>query len=119
MTVSLVLLVLWVPITTHCCWEGVIGGDLFKCAPLAAEKGDCSNDGDSCSSVESGSYKVSDVTPDLPAPVFSVVLFELPVLVTMPSLEAASQTAAPDEILTTWQFVSRSALPPRAPSFVS
>ncbi len=115
-TIALVLLVLWVPITTHCIWEGEIGGDLFKCSPETAEKGDCSDDADRCVAVESPSYKVPETTPPIPVPVFGVVLFEIPAAPsqTCPSVPA---TAAPAELAAGWTFLSRAACPPRAPSF--
>jgi hypothetical protein len=107
-----------VPITSHCSWESVIGGDFFKCAPVA-EKGDCSGEDDACASVESASYKTPEAALDVPVPSFSFVLFQLPVLAAPPAQQVAPVTAAPSEIPTSWQFVSRTALPPRAPSFVS
>lgn len=112
------LALVWVPITSHCSWESVIGGDFFKCAPVA-ENGDCSNDGDSCASVESASYKTPDAAPDVSVPSFSVILFQLPLISAPPARQVAPITAAPAEIPVRWQFVSRTALPPRAPSFVS
>ena len=115
---GLALALLWVPITSHCSWESLIGGDFFKCAPTA-EKGDCSNDGDSCGTVESASYKVPDAAPAISAPVFAVVFFQIPAPSIPLSRRIAPPTAAPSEIPVSWQFVSRTALPPRAPSFVS
>ena len=112
------LALVWVPITSHCSWESVIGGDFFKCAPVA-EKGYCSDDGDSCASVESASYKTPDAAPDVSVPSFSVVLFQLPLISAPPAQQVAPTTAAPLEIPVRWQFVSRTALPPRAPSLVS
>ena len=114
---GLILALAWVPITSHCSWESVIGGDFFKCAPV--EKGDCSNDGDNCAAVESGTYKVPDATPAISAPVFAVVLLQIPAPSVPPSRLIAPSTAAPSQIPVSWQFVSRTALPPRAPSFVS
>lgn len=114
---GLILALAWVPITSHCSWESVIGGDFFKCA--AAEQGDCSNDGDDCALVESGSYKVSDTRLEISAPVFAVVFLPLPVLSIPTFQQVAPTTAAPSEIPASWQFVSRTALPPRAPSLVS
>ena len=113
--IGLILALAWVPITSHCSWEDVVGGGLFKCAP-AAEQGDCSNDDDSCATVESASYKVPDAAPAVPAPLFAVVLFQLPAPVALLSQQIAPPTAAPPEIPAGWRFVSRTALPPRAPS---
>jgi hypothetical protein len=111
--ISVILALAWLPIASHCSWEG-LAGDMFKCSPT--EKGDCSNDGDSCVAVESGSYKIRDTTPEVPTPLFAFVLFELPILVPDLTQQAAPTTAAPDEIPASWLFYSRTALPPRAPS---
>jgi len=114
-TIALVLLVLWAPVTTHCSWEDLAGG-MFQCASDTAQETDCANDGDNCAAVESGSYKVSDAAPDVPAPIFALVLFHLPAFVPPPPAQAVAQTAAPSEIAVSWRFISRVALPPRAPS---
>ena len=91
-------------------------GELFKCASSnPAEKGDCAEDG-ACVAVESGFYKIPEAAPEVPAPLFAVVLFELPVLVHDWSEQVAPQTAAPADVSVSWQFVARTALPPRAPS---
>ena len=113
---TILLALAWLPIATHCSWEGLIAGDLFKCDTGTAQKGDCSEDGDGCVAVESGSYKVPDTAPEVPTPLFAVVLFELPVVVPNLSEQAAPHTAAPAEVPVSWQFVARTALPPRAPS---
>ena len=115
---GLALALLWVPVASHCSWESLVGGDFFKCAPVA-EKGDCAGDSDDCASVESGSYKVSNTRLVIPAPVFATVLVLMPLLTAPPSQQVAPTTAAPSEIPVRWQFVSRTALPPRTPSFVS
>lgn len=110
-----VLALAWVPITSHCSWEGLIGGDMFKCAANTEQKGDCSNDADACDELESGSYKVPDTASEVPAPLLAVLLFELPILDLVPR-QPLPQTAAPTEVHSSWQFFSRTALPPRAPS---
>ncbi|HWN97510.1 MAG TPA: hypothetical protein VNT99_20945 [Methylomirabilota bacterium] len=116
---TFLLALAWVPITSHCDWEGLVGGELFKCAPNTAQTGDCSDEDDGCVTVESGSYKVPDTVPEVPAPVFAVVLFELPIFIAEPLGQPAPERAAPDEIPASWLFFSRTALPPRAPSLVS
>jgi hypothetical protein len=112
--ISVILALAWLPIASHCSWEG-LAGDMFQCAPATTEKGDCSNDGDSCATVESG-YKIPDTALEIPAPLFAVILFELPILIPDLTQQAAPATAAPDEIPASWLFYSRTALPPRAPS---
>jgi len=111
-------MVLWVPMTSHCAWENFGGLQMFQCAP-AAEKSDCSNDGDTCVTVESGGYKVPDATLDVPMPWFAIVLFQLPPPFAALSRQISPPTAAPPEISASWPFAFRTALPSRAPSFVS
>jgi hypothetical protein len=115
---GLALALLWVPVASHCSWESLVGGDFFKCAP-ASEKGDCSGDADDCASVESGGYKISNTRLQIPVPVFIVAILSLPPLAEAASQQAAPATAAPSGISSRWQFIFRTALPPRAPSFVS
>ena len=75
-----------------------------------------------CCTLASGSYKVDDnqrVTTI--SPVVAVVLLadlsELASLADAPP--AVVRTAIPPELSVSWQFSFRTALPPRAPSFVS
>ena len=98
--------------------ESLVGGDLFKCVP-AAEKGDCSSDADDCAAVESGSYKVSSTRLEIPAPVLVMEFLPMPVLTAPTFRQTAPPTSAPSDLSSSWQFYSRTALPPRAPSFVS
>ena len=113
---SLVLAVLWVPVTSHCAWENVPGLQFFKCAPSDSPKGDC--DDDACAQLEGGAYKVADpqVTPSLP---LLTLLFQVLVIEPVVSEASVLATAPPPEIPVGWQFSFRTALPPRAPSFVS
>lgn len=115
---GLALALLWVPVASHCSWESLVGGDLFKCVP-AAEKGDCSSDADDCAAVESGSYKVSSTRLEIPAPVLVMEFLPMPVLTAPTFRQTAPPTSAPSDLSSSWQFYSRTALPPRAPSFVS
>lgn len=115
---GLALALAWVPISSHCSWEALVDGDLFKCSP-DSERSDCSSEGDSCVTVESPGYKVPKVTPDVPTPVFGLVLFQLPTLATLPCRQTSPPTAAPIEHDAGWQFAARTALPPRAPSPLS
>ena len=113
---SLVLAVLWVPITSHCAWENVPGLQFFKCATGTPQNSDC--DDDACAQLETASDKVSDpqVAPSLP-----LLTNLLQVLVIQPAVSEQSILAAapPSEMLADWQFSLRAALLLRAPSFVS
>jgi hypothetical protein len=79
-------------------------------------------DTDSCASVESGFYKIEDAGQVVPMPPLIPSAF-----LTATMLEAARPAVfqsvifdfAPTELPRLWQFSQRTALPPRAPSFVS
>ena len=106
----------WVPITSHCEWENLPGLQLFQCATDTEQDSDC--EGDGCFQVESASYKVSETETSVPVPPFTV-LFQISLLEMWPTLQPLPVTAAPPEFPNSWQFSFRTALPPRAPSFVS
>jgi hypothetical protein len=106
----------WVPITSHCTWENLAGLQFFQCASDTQQESDCN--GDSCAQVESASYKVSETQTSVPIPP-STVLFQISLLEILPAQQPLPATAAPSEIPKGWQFCFRTALAPRAPSFVS
>ncbi len=115
---GLVLALAWVPITSHCSWERVLGGDMFKCAP-APEQGDCSSENDNCAAVEAGSYKLSNTRLEIPALVLLAEMRPGCVRSAFAFPPLAPPTAAPVEITALGRFVSRLALPPRAPCLAS
>ena len=113
---SLVLAVLWVPVTSHCAWENVSGLQFFKCATDTPENSDC--DGDGCAQLEKATYKVSSPQASVPAPILALLFQSL--LLKFPADEQRlAAVTTPPEISSAWQFSFRAALPPRAPSFVS
>jgi hypothetical protein len=116
--VGLVLLVLWVPLTSHCTWENLADLALFKCpTDTEQQSSDCADDG--CAQLETAKYRNTVSQPDLTPPPFQV-LFQLAAPLTLPgTLTCVANAALPPEISPGWQFTFRTALPPRAPSFVS
>jgi hypothetical protein len=114
--VGLVLLVLWVPITTHCALEAVPGLEFLKCANDTPANNQCNDD--ACSQLETATYKVSDTHAEFQLHTFiallPLVVAEFPV-----DEQATAVIEAPPEISCSWQFSFRAALPPRAPSSVS
>jgi hypothetical protein len=116
---ALVFMVLWVPITAHCYLEKLPGLEFLQCA--ADGTGNSSCEGQGCCAVESEFYKVSDAGDCVAVvPVLAVVM--LPRLLD-DALETDEGLAGfeilPPELPQSWQFLSRTALPIRAPSFVS
>jgi hypothetical protein len=113
---ALVFLVIWVPITAHCSLEKIPGLEFLHCPGDTPESSTC--EGDSCKTVESGSYKISDNSDLVPHPVFRVLAEPLaepaqsiPLLgpLRLPSFP-------PPDLPRCWQFFSRAAMPARAPS---
>lgn len=117
---SLMLVLLWVPVSVHCMLEKLPGLGFLSCAAEAPKNAECEDDG--CQVVESGAYKIENhqiaVEPWLPLAIALTALVPLEGSSLDPAwlLEA---TAAPPEICCSWRFSARTALPPRAPSFVS
>ena len=126
-TVIVALLALaWVPLTSHCILESIPGLEFLRCAcdtqlTSTSSRGDpCQDDG--CCAVESAQYqspRQQDLIPIvvfaiLPAEVFVVLGPSLP-----PKVSLGIVTSAPPDLPASWQFSFRTALPVRAPSFIS
>lgn len=118
------LLGLWLGATNHCKLEEIPGLNFLVCCDHEAgaphQDEDCDND--TCAQVEDGLYKTED----------SKVAALPPGLLLVGCLSPAAEerspsrfqivgfcTIAPPELPVTWQFSSRTALPPRAPSIAS
>lgn len=123
---TLVLLAVWLPCTSHCQAEalGWLGSDSACCEQSqkdAPAKPDCS-ECDACNAVESGGYtlpqKVSFVHVLLIVAVhFAPDLLDSirePATLTLSAPDSATQFLAQS-----WTFDRRAALSPRAPSFLA
>jgi len=116
-------LALWGLASMHCTLEGVHGLDFLKSccfvdsAPSAPQ--DC--EGDGCGEVEDGQYRPEEQTASAPQPLIVLALLSSVFEVPLPELQAALFVASesPPELPRVWQFSHRTALPPRAPSFVA
>jgi hypothetical protein len=126
---TVLLAVLWLPVTSHCLlFESGTDSSFLSCcthtddASTEAEhhQDECATD--PCSIIEGAQYKsslqrltvppfVAQIVFQLPAPLDASLL--LPRIVLRPSDDALSRLPV------AWQFSARTALPPRAPSFVS
>jgi len=123
-SILLVLLaVAWVPLTSHCKWEGITDLELFHCAaeaPSATGGGEpCEQD--TCCAVEFAQYaspRPQDILPAfvaIPPTTFATELEpNRPTEVNLGIL-----TAGPPGLAASWQFHFRTALPARAPSIAS
>lgn len=125
---TLLLATLWLPVSSHCLMIEVTSGleSLSCCAhtdtetPPAPQKDHCATD--ACTTVEGAQYKSSVQRITVPA-LDNHVLFEFPVPLlpplTLAAISTCSSASRLDSLPVTWQFSARTALPPRAPSFVS
>jgi hypothetical protein len=111
----------------HCRLEILTGFEFLSCcqhpqseqSPAHHEK-ECADDG--CAAVERGLYR-SETPQDAPVmPLLVCVAWLAP----LPELDPSSAfehlvsiSSSPPELPRAWQFSQRTALPPRAPSFVS
>ena len=121
---TVLLVAVWPLATSHCSFEQLPGFDFLACgeepAPESHQENDCETD--SCASVESGFYKTEDSHPTVPTP--PLISSELLTTALSDANQFAAPSAihfdgAPPELSRLWQFSFRTALPPRAPSFVS
>jgi hypothetical protein len=116
---GLLCLAIWLPATQHCQLEKVPGLGFLRCAGDRGESSDCA--GDSCAAVEKGSYKPADYQRVAPAPVILAAAhsFELCADEFRKDLCFEVPTFPPPDLPGGWQFLTRTALPIRAPSFAS
>lgn len=125
---TLLLATLWLPITSHCLlFESANGFAALSCCShaemadnLGHHEDECATD--SCSIVEDAQYKSSQQRLTVP-PLDTQVAFELPPLLDTTLISASVGTYQSGNALAhlpvSWQFSARTALPVRAPSFVS
>jgi hypothetical protein len=124
---SIAIATFWVAVGSHCLLEMLPGLEFLSCCQHSqAERCSAHDDnecaGDGCAAIESGLYKTekSQVAPARPL---------IPLVAWLDALSGEVQfhtpefpviaSNSPPELLRAWQFSQRTALPPRAPSFVS
>jgi hypothetical protein len=120
----LALVALWLPATLHCQLEELPGLQFLACCDhdetAPHQDDDCRTD--SCAMVEDGLYKTNDskvTAAPMVARLTIAPTFTLPTDPQSAGLEGHLATDKSPELPVTWQFSRRTALPPRAPSFVS
>ena len=117
------LLVLWGPATSFCYAERAGWIDKDDCCTQSENLPREEASGEfACCMLASANYKVDEEQPATPLYVLSLLPHFL--LSTDDNLSRAPDSGdapavAPPELRLTWQFSSRTALPPRAPSLVS
>lgn len=116
----------WALMTNHCALEMIPSLSFLACSPQTEAArhvpDDCGDEGDACATVESGNYKSEESQVSAgKAPLANA--FMLALLSELTALESlvgrASPEVIPPELAHVWQFSFRTALPPRAPSFIS
>lgn len=120
----ILLAALWLPAVSHCDLEHLPGFAFLACCELPTEASEHNNDcqTDNCGTVESGLYKLEEHSDAAPAP---ILILDVAVLVrlaaTPESLEPPGliPSSLPPELPRRWQFLSRTAAAPRAPSLAS
>ena len=120
----LVVLALWSLAANHCKLEQLTAFAFLQCSDDCASglpHSGKNSDTDSCASVESDNYTAKAGQLSVPAPVIGNAPVALIFSANLP-LDFANIFAAqppPPELPCGWQFVFRTASPPRAPSFAS
>ena len=112
---ALILAVIWLPVTMHCALEAFPGLEFLVCCDHAEESvphedDDCETD--ACAVVETGFYKLQD-HDDLVVVLSEIVLADAVESADRVIIRASQPT--PD-FAVGWQFSSRAAPLPRAPS---
>lgn len=113
----------WLSMSMHCQLETVPGLEFLACQTAAPETNPNSHCGDNgCCAAEKSQYKTEQLRVSLPTP--DLLPMALTPLLTPPNslpdeVSLGILTAAPPQLLKTWQFASRTALPVRAPSIAS
>jgi hypothetical protein len=115
---------LWLPTFAHCQIEALTGLELLQCNTTCLATGNPGHDSgkDICCPVEKSQYKSDQPSVSLPPPaLFSVLMIaqqRMEQFLPAKNLVVASTTTLP-QLPKAWHFLSRMALPVRAPSFVS
>jgi len=113
------MLALWLPVTGHCELETIEGLEFLNCESAAPSDSHCDNDG--CETVEIATYRLQDNHADFEITILFLACLDFQTALADPC-EGPFFTSPPfdsPELSRTWQFVLRTALSPRAPSFVS
>ncbi|HEY5914394.1 MAG TPA: hypothetical protein VJA21_27710, partial [Verrucomicrobiae bacterium] len=120
---ALLLLTFWGLATVHCRLEEMPGFGFLACCHHTGstphQDDDCSRDG--CATVESGFYKLEE-QPVAAVQLLVPVSFLPPLAQSDPISDLVRSPTArsvSSELPHTWQFLLRTALPPRAPSMAS
>lgn len=110
---------LWLPASAHCQLETIPGLEFLQCSIESFGNQTAGDDCSQCCAVEKSQYRPESAGFIAPTPEPIAVMPETtPVIITALPIEVSLGilTAAPPEILSSRHFLSRTALPVRAPS---
>ena len=114
---------LWLGASNHCLLENIPALKFLVCSPdgeaAPHQNSDCEKD--SCAAVEKAAFKTEKADVVAASPMLLLAAPLLPATRTEAQLDPSFEafpTPAP-ELPVTWQFISRTALPIRAPSIAS
>ena len=113
---------LWLPAVAHCQLEALTGLAILQCHEETADSHSSSKDCNECCAVEKSQFRSAQLRLCAPPPelLLMVSAFLSSVeMVQLPLGKSLELTAAPPDLPQRWCFLSRAALPVRAPSFVS
>ncbi|MBC8039333.1 MAG: hypothetical protein H7Y06_02220 [Opitutaceae bacterium] len=121
--IACLLAVLWLPATLHCGLE-TAGLLLHEHGIESADTG-CATacESDSCALLEEGAFKNATHVAKVSAPVLALCVTQLVLIsaaseaIELLSSVSPDTTDSPPELARTWQFIARTALLPRAPSY--
>jgi hypothetical protein len=113
---------LWLPASVHCQLESVSGLEFLQCSAASDSSHNPGQDCDECCAVEKSHYLSGGIRLTAPAPV-SLPLLLPPAAELIMDLPVATDSLLtadiPPDLPRRWQFLSRTALPARAPSLAS
>ena len=121
--VGWLLLVIWLPAASLCLIERAELLTNDDCCPSSTPEsapGNPSSDS-TCCTLASASYKADEYSQlHITAPLFiGVLIFGVAIETELVQVAGNANDLGPPTLLKTWQFTSRAALAPRAPSFAS
>lgn len=113
---------LWLPAFGHCQLESLTGLEFLQCKEDVAGAHSSAQDCTGCCAVEKSLFRTSQARLSTPQPDLFPIFFTA-LLTAEPEQPSTGdwleQTSAPPELPQCWHFLSRTALPVRAPSFAS
>ena len=122
-SIAVLLLALWLPVTSHCQMETILGLNFLGCCQQeqGAPHQDSGCDEDLCASIEAGFYQVENPPRLVAAPPVWLMAGGFAGWSDAPLSPEPPGTGAidvPPELSVTWQFSFRVALLPRAPTVI-